>query len=127
MKNDLTAKRLQLALSNTNMNQQELANKSGVGKSSISQYMNGSHVPNRDNAEKLASVLNVEKLWLMGFDVEMEITKHDNSGEYTKAVDQIGKNDRAAQKMIIEFCKLSEDNKKRMLAYAEYLKNLNEG
>lgn len=127
MKNDLTAKRLQLALSNTNMNQQELANKSGVGKSSISQYMNGSHVPNRDNAEKLASVLNVEKLWLMGFDVEMEIAKHDSSGEYTKAVDQIGKNDRAAQKMIIEFCKLSEDNKKRMLAYVEYLKNLNEG
>ncbi len=127
MKNDLTAKRLQLALSNTNMNQQELANKSGVGKSSISQYMNGSHVPNRDNAEKLASVLNVEKLWLMGFDVEMEIAKYDSSDEYTKAVDQIGKNDRAAQKMIIEFCKLSEDNKKRMLAYSEYLKNLNEG
>lgn len=127
MKNDLTAKRLQLALSNTNMNQQELANKSGVGKSSISQYKNGSHVPNRDNAEKLASVLNVEKLWLMGFDVEMEIAKYDSSDEYTKAVDQIGKNDRAAQKMIIEFCKLSEDNKKRMLAYSEYLKNLNEG
>ena len=72
MKHELTAKRLQIALSNANMNQQELVEKSGVGKSSISHYINGSHAPSNISAGKIAKVLDVEPLWLMGFDVEMK-------------------------------------------------------
>lgn len=71
MKNELTAKRLQLALSNANMKPQELADKSGVSKASISQYTNGSHAPGNISAKKIGKVLNVESMWLMGFDVEM--------------------------------------------------------
>lgn len=71
MKNELTAKRLQLALSNANMKPQELADKSGVNKSSISQYINGSHAPSNISSGKMGKVLNVEPMWLMGFDVEM--------------------------------------------------------
>ena len=71
MKNELTAKRLQLALSNANMKPQELADKSGVNKSSISQYINGSHAPSNISSGKMGKILNVEPMWLMGFDVEM--------------------------------------------------------
>lgn len=71
MKNELTAKRLQLALSNANMKPQELADKSGVSKASISQYVNGSHAPSNISSGKMGKVLNVEPMWLMGFDVEM--------------------------------------------------------
>ena len=71
MKNELTAKRLQLALSNMGISQQELADKSGVSKASISQYVNGSHAPGNISAKKMGKVLNVESMWLMGFDVEM--------------------------------------------------------
>lgn len=72
MKNEETAKRLQIALSNANMSQQELVEKSGVGKSSISHYINGSHAPSNISAGKMAKVLGVEPLWLMGFNVEMK-------------------------------------------------------
>lgn len=72
MKNEVTAKRLQFALSNANMSQQELVDKSGVGKSSISHYINGSHAPSNISAGKIAKVLGVEPLWLMGFEVEMK-------------------------------------------------------
>lgn len=72
MKNEKTAKRLQIALSNANMSQQELVEKSGVGKSSISHYINGSHAPSNISAGKIAKVLGVEPLWLMGFNVEMK-------------------------------------------------------
>lgn len=72
MKNELTAKRLQLALSNANMKPQELADKSGVSKASISQYVNGSHAPSNISSGKMGKVLNVEPMWLMGFDVEMK-------------------------------------------------------
>lgn len=71
MKNELTAKRLQLALSNANMKPQELADKSGVSKASISQYINGSHAPSNISSGKMGKVLNVEPIWLMGFDAEM--------------------------------------------------------
>ena len=70
-KNLLTAKRLSLALSNMNMIPQELSNTSGVNKSSISQYLNGSHSPSNVSSEKMAKILNVNSLWLMGFDVPM--------------------------------------------------------
>ena len=69
MKNELTAKRLQIALNRSNMRPQDLADASGVSKSSISQYVNGSHSPSNISAAKIGKVLNVNPLWLMGFDV----------------------------------------------------------
>lgn len=78
MKNEITAKRLSLALSNLNMKPQELADKSGVSKASISQYVNGSHAPSNISSGKMASVLKVNPLWLMGFDVPMA---EDNTSE----------------------------------------------
>lgn len=77
MKHPITAKRLSQALSNKNMIPQELANASGVSKASISQYLNGSHAPSNISSGKMAKILNVAPLWLMGFDVAM--TEQSNS------------------------------------------------
>lgn len=96
MKNETTAKRLTLALSNANMKPQELADKSGVSKASISQYVNGSHAPSNISSGKMASILKVNPLWLMGFDVPMieekasndqptTIAAHFDGDEYTEA------------------------------------------
>lgn len=71
MQKQISAKRLQLALSNANMSQQELVEKTGISKSSISQYVNGVHSPSNINAAKIGKVLGVEPLWLMGLNVEM--------------------------------------------------------
>lgn len=71
MKNPITAQRLALALSNANMIPQELSNASGVNKASISQYLSGSHAPSNISSGKMAKVLNVNPVWLMGFDVPM--------------------------------------------------------
>lgn len=73
MKNEVTAKRLRLALDNSGMKSQELAEKAQVSKSSISQYINGSHAPSNISAGKIGKVLEVDPLWLMGFDVSMKI------------------------------------------------------
>jgi transcriptional regulator with XRE-family HTH domain len=71
MKNEITSKRLIQALEQCNMKAQELANKSGVSKNSISQYVNGTHAPSNISAGKMAKVLSVNPVWLMGFDVPM--------------------------------------------------------
>lgn len=67
-----TARRLQLALSNAAITSSELAEKSGVSKSSISQYCHAIQSPSNLSAPKMARVLGVDPLWLMGFDVPMK-------------------------------------------------------
>lgn len=66
-----TARRLALALSRKNMRPVELSELTGVSKGSISQYLNGSHAPSNISAGKMARVLDVNPLWLMGFDIPM--------------------------------------------------------
>ena len=68
MKHELTARRLNEALQNAGITAQELSRRSGVNKASISQYRNGTHAPSNISAGKMAEVLNVNPLWLMGFD-----------------------------------------------------------
>lgn len=73
MKYEETAKRLREALTDNNMTAQELCNKTGINKSSISGYVNGSHTIGNVKAYKIAEVLSVNPMWLMGFDV----SKHE--------------------------------------------------
>lgn len=86
MKNEIdllekTSKRLRHALDINGMKQQELADKSGVSKTSISQYLNEWAAPSNISSGKMAKVLGVDPMWLMGFDVPM---KKDNSDSDTK-------------------------------------------
>lgn len=73
MKHTKTALRLRSILNERGMRPQELADKSGIGKSSISQYVNGSHKPSNLSAGKMAKVLDCDPMWLMGFDDPEEI------------------------------------------------------
>ena len=72
MKHPLTAQTLKKASSDLNMKPQELADRSGVSKASISQYVNGSHAPSNISSGKMGKILSVNPLWLMGFDVPRE-------------------------------------------------------
>lgn len=133
MKNELTAKRLRIALSNNNMRPQELADKTGVNKSSISQYINGSHKPSNISAGKIGEALNVEPLWLMGFDVPMERGKFkdttekthlsfDNVEDFKKAYDKSKyRGDRLISAIIDNSEKLNNNGKKSLLDYSNVL------
>lgn len=66
---EITSKRLQDAINNAGINQQQLSDMSEVSKASISQYINGKNTPSSISAVKLSKVLNVNPEWLMGFDV----------------------------------------------------------
>ena len=66
------ASRLREALSVRNMTQAELANKSGISKSSISRYLSGAWKGKQDSVYALAKALDVSESWLMGYDVLMD-------------------------------------------------------
>ena len=76
-----SSKRLRHALDINEMKQQELADKSGVSKNSISQYLNKRSIPSNISAGKMAKALGVNPMWLMGYDVPM---LNENSGSDTK-------------------------------------------
>lgn len=65
-------KRIKTALEVREMKAIDLARATGMSKSSISQYMSGKNDPKQDKIYAMAKVLDVNPVWLMGFDVPME-------------------------------------------------------
>ena len=65
-------KRIEIALSVRNMKQCDLCKLANVPKSSLSLYLRGAYEPKQDRIYSMARVLNVDEVWLMGYDVPME-------------------------------------------------------
>ena len=66
------AERLKYALNLRNMRPIDLSEKTGIGKSSISQYLSNMVKPKQDRIFAMAKALNVDELWLMGFNSPIE-------------------------------------------------------
>ena len=64
--------RIKKALSIRNMKQSELCEKTKIPKSALSEYISGAYEPKQDRVFIMAQALNVDPVWLMGFDVPME-------------------------------------------------------
>ena len=88
---DSCADRLKMALSVRNMTQSELCQKTKIPKSALSEYIKGLYEPKQDRLMLLSEALDVDPVWLMGFDVPMEpehkkISPHDALTEGEKVM-----------------------------------------
>lgn len=81
------------------MNLTELANKSGLAKSSVSRYLSGENIPRSIAIGKMANALNVSPAWILGYNLTMDGKPIVN----------------------VEMDKLTEENKTRLLAYYQAL------
>ena len=66
------SQRISKALSIRGMKQMELCTLAKIPKSSLSLYLSGAYEPKQDRLYDMAQVLDVDPVWLMGFDVPME-------------------------------------------------------
>ncbi|MCI8621492.1 MAG: helix-turn-helix domain-containing protein [Clostridia bacterium] len=64
--------RLQKAMNIRNIKAIELSEKTGIPKSSLSEYIKGKYEAKQKGIYKLAKALDVSEGWLMGLDVPME-------------------------------------------------------
>lgn len=76
------AQRIRKALSIRNMTQSELCRRTKIATSAMSEYLKGLYDPKQDKLYLMSEALNVDPVWLMGFDVPMEkqdkkISPHD--------------------------------------------------
>ena len=67
--------RIKKALSIRGMKQSELCEKTKIPKSALSEYISGAYEPKQDRLFLIAQALDVNPVWLMGFDVPMEKEK----------------------------------------------------
>ena len=103
---DTFSNRLNMAMRIRNMKATELSSKTGIAKSSLSEYINGKYEAKQDGVYLLAKALNVNEAWLMGCDVPMERDLNINNNIDTKGLDE---NDIEELNKFVEFLK----NKKK--------------
>ncbi|HHC9784913.1 TPA: helix-turn-helix domain-containing protein, partial [Staphylococcus aureus] len=78
--------RLKQIMSERKISQSELSRRTGIGRNSISDYLNGKYEAKQDKVFELAKALNVNEAWLMGFDISKnrKIEKNDITSIYNK-------------------------------------------
>ena len=90
--------------------QQIFADKVGIGKSSVSQYVNGTNFPTNVRAAQIAACFNVSPMWVMGFDVPMYDKARDCNVDYDGINDLI----EAAKESSPEHIQIAADLLKRL-------------
>lgn len=125
-----TAARLQQALEKKGMKASELSERSCVHKSSISQYLSGKRTPTNLTAAKMGKVLDVNPVWLMGFDVPMKsetldllIQQTASENEFSVMLEQVKPRDeKQLARLAAIVGELSEEKIETLVAYAEFLR-----
>ena len=99
------------------LTQQELADKVGIGKMTVSQYERGVRRPDIDTLELIADFFNVSTDYLLGTsDVTLRFVDSDDLAILSSS---------APERSIIEIAKdLDDSGLDRLLQYAEELKKL---
>lgn len=69
---DTFQSRLEKAIQIRNIKPVELHEKTGISESLLSKYLSGNAVARQRKLTALADVLNINEVWLMGYDVPME-------------------------------------------------------
>ncbi|HDD3181982.1 TPA: helix-turn-helix domain-containing protein [Staphylococcus aureus] len=78
--------RLKQIMSERKISQSELSRRTGIGRNSISDYLNGKYEAKQDKVFELAKALNVNEAWIMGFDISKnrKIENNDITSIYSK-------------------------------------------
>ena len=122
-KHTLSAERLASALADAGLKAQDLVERTGIPKASISHYLNGYYCPTSSKAEKMAKVLGVSPVWLMGFDVPKIDYMVRDKNENSYIIETMMPNDKVYD-LSADYRRLSPDSQKRLLAYMQKLLEL---
>lgn len=118
-----TPQRLREAMDATGKKQVDLVRETGIDKGSISNYLSGRYEPKQEAIYKLALALNVDEMWLWGYDVPSERQSDEKNLAETKkpTVKDDGLSDEL--KELIDHLKtLPEDKIQMLLQVAKSIK-----
>lgn len=107
---DIRTDRLQKAFIDSGLSQTEVCERVGITKGAMSSYLSGRYFPKQRVVDKLAEVLHVSVLYLMGYD--------DPS---SSASDKSTSADPAEMLLLSAFRDLNAAGREMLCNYAEYL------
>lgn len=64
--------RFSVVLNDRNMSMADVSKRTGISRSSLSEYAKGKFVPKQDKVYLISKALDVSPAWLMGFDVDID-------------------------------------------------------
>lgn len=108
---DTFANRLNTAMRIRNMKATDLSLKTGISKSSLSEYINGKYEAKQDGVYLLAKALNVNEAWLMGLNVPMERTDFKFASNNALDIEGLDEQDIKELQEFIQFKKNLKKNK----------------
>ena len=112
MKQDTFANRLRKAMDIRNFKQIDLVNKTKLDKSLINKYLNGISEAGNDKLTILSNALDVNEVWLMGYDVPMNEENNSKSNE-SNELDEI---------LFSKAKELSDEDKKMVIGIINAIK-----
>lgn len=107
---DTFANRLKYAITLKDIKPIELSKKTGISKTNISCYMSGKYEAKQDGVKLLADALDVNPVWLMGYDVPMEKNDFRYASYNGINTDGLDENDIKEINSFIEFIKNKKKN-----------------
>ena len=117
--NNALKDRLRLAMDLKDMRAIELSEKTGIPKSAISQYLSGYAKPKQDRIYLIAKALDINEVWLMGYDVPME-RQAGGENEQKESLADV-EHQEAVEKAAGLFSRLSDEEQQQALTYIEFL------
>ena len=87
---DSFQKRLEKALKFRNLKPVELHEKTGISESLLSKYLSGNAIARQRKITLISDALNINPVWLMGYDVPMEEVKTDKLGNPISEIPLLG-------------------------------------
>jgi transcriptional regulator with XRE-family HTH domain len=101
--------RIRDALSIRNMRQVDLVEKTGLDKGAVNHYVNNKYQPKQQALLSIAKALDVNEIWLAGYDVPMERNVVDkNSSEVAALFDRILR-DKELYNLTVKLTKLNDN------------------
>ena len=117
--------RIREALSIRGIKQVELAEKTGIAKGTINNWLNNRYQPRQKSLMILAKALDVSEMWLAGYDVPMERpVAQKKSDELTQLIFEI-KEDEDLKDLFSSICSLSDDQRSTIKSMVNELSKVN--
>jgi transcriptional regulator with XRE-family HTH domain len=119
MKNSNSQDRIRQIMEYYGINQTEFCKRTGIQKSALSNYLNGTRQPRQDAVSKIADAFGISPSWVMGYDVPMKEIKPI---EIIQELEDISEQDR---KILDLYHKADPDSQRaieRILKYVELFK-----
>jgi len=102
--------RIAEALNMRNMKQIELAEKTGISRGTINNWLKNKYQPKRVPLMKMAQVLDVAELWLAGYDVPIERAPEQKQADALVELFKQLRSDAEFKELVMNIRSLSPEN-----------------